>query len=120
MVSSFDSIQQRIEITCTKNLVYSVGLSDGLYPADGVRRMQGTANTDEYIKYDIYKGNGVSGERWGNSGNERVESAEADLNPGPADGTNAQQYVYTAKVIESQETPSTGIYQDSVIVDVTF
>ncbi|MES3675025.1 spore coat U domain-containing protein [Halomonas elongata] len=120
LVSSFDSIQQRIEITCTKNLVYSVGLSDGLYPADGVRRMQGTANTDEYIKYDIYKGNGVSGERWGNSGNERVESAEADLNPGPADGTNAQQYAYTAKVIESQDTPSTGIYQDSVIVDVTF
>ncbi|WP_069384567.1 Csu type fimbrial protein [Halomonas caseinilytica] len=119
LVGEFDPIQQRIEVQCAKGEAYSVGLSDGNHPVDGVRSMQKTDGT-QAIKYEIYKGNGATGERWGNTGSERFDSAEASVNPGDADGVNAQAYIYTAKVLENQSTPSGGIYQDNVVVDVAY
>lgn len=119
LVGEFDPVQQRIEVQCAKGEAYSVGLSDGNHPVDGVRSMQKIDGT-QAIKYEIYKGNGTTGERWGNTGSERFDSADASVNPGEADGLNSQAYRYTAKILEDQSTPSGGIYQDSVVVDVAY
>ncbi len=85
LVGEFDPVQQRIEVQCAKGEAYSVGLSDGNHPVDGVRSMQKTDGT-QAIKYEIYKGDGTTGERWGNTGSERFDSADASVNPGEADG----------------------------------
>ncbi|UXJ54713.1 Csu type fimbrial protein [Pseudomonas citronellolis] len=116
LVTSFQPVQQRIQIRCSKGLRYDVGLSDGANASGGQRRMASGGNR---LAYELYKSPGGS-ERWGSTGNERRPSSSAELNPGSLDGLTYQGFDYRAEILPDQPTPPAGTYSDSVVVDVKF
>lgn len=120
VVSGFGTVNQSINLSCTKGSSYTVGLNDGLNVAGGRRRMKSTANN--YLAYDIFKSGGSV--RWGSTSGARRASSDADVNPGPGAGSGAgvgaQVFNYNAKVYTDQPTPPADSYTDSVILDVVF
>lgn len=115
LVSGFQPVGNTIDIRCTKNSAYNVGLSDGSNASGGQRRMKSGSN---FLNYEIYKGTSA-GSRWGSAGAERRSSATADTNPAAYNGITGQGFKYHA-VIPSQSTPPAGVYTDTIIVDVQF
>lgn len=78
MVAGFGTVNQGINVSCTKGSSYTVGLDDGQNVSAGRRRMKSAANN--YLAYDIFKSAGTV--RWGATGVARRSSADADVNPG--------------------------------------
>lgn len=116
LVVGFNSVTQTISIRCTKDALYSVGLSDGSYADGGQRRM---AADGQYLAYELYKS--ITGsDRWGASGSERRSSESADQNPGAYTGTLTQGFIYRAEILSGQSTPPAGTYIDMIVVDVAF
>ncbi|AXK63790.1 spore coat U domain-containing protein [Burkholderia sp. IDO3] len=108
-VASFAPVNGSLSLTCTKGMVYTVGLSPGNNAAaNGRRQMASGANR---LQYDIYGSGG--GTVWKQATN-RVNS------PGAADGQSTQPFPYTARIYTDQPTPPIGTYTDSVIVDVRY
>ena len=106
-----------VQITCSAETPYSVGLSDG-QNFDQTRRMLNTIGSG-YLPYEIYKN--TTTDRWGHLGTERWSSADATLNPGKYDGSAAQGYAYTAKIIDDGSNPSVvGTYKDTLTIEVAF
>ncbi|MFJ9993226.1 spore coat protein U domain-containing protein [Pseudomonas putida] len=116
VVAGFATVNQSINIACTKGSNYTVGLDDGQNVAGGRRRMKSTANN--YLAYDIFKSAGTV--RWGSVGAARRASSDANVNPGAGTGTGSQVFNYNAKVYTDQATPPAATYTDSVILDVQF
>ncbi|MEK2608847.1 spore coat U domain-containing protein [Pseudomonas shirazensis] len=116
VVSAFTTVNQSINISCTKGSNYTVGLDDGVNPAGGRRRMKSPANN--YLAYDIFKSAGS--ERWGSLNTARRASTDANVNPGAGTGTGSQIFNYNARVYSDQPTPPAASYSDSVILDVQF
>ncbi|SMF99759.1 Csu type fimbrial protein [Burkholderia singularis] len=108
-VGSFQAVTGNLSLTCTKGMVYTVGLSPGANPAANGRRQM--ANGTNRLQYDIYSSGGST--VWGQATN-RVGSGTA------ANGQAAQQFPYTAKIYTDQSTPAVGTYTDSVIIDVRY
>ena len=108
LVGGFAAVSQNIGLLCTKNLVYTVGLSDGNYAAGGRRNMAAGSNR---LNYDLYKSDSTI---WGRVGTARASG------PAAADGTTVQTIPYTARVYQDQTTPAVGTYSDSVVVDLSF
>ncbi|WP_420998434.1 spore coat U domain-containing protein [Cupriavidus sp. 30B13] len=107
-VTSFAPVSGSLSLTCTKGMVFTVGLSGGNFPApDGRRQMASGARR---LQYDIF---GPAGTVWG-AGAGRAGSG------GPADGISAKSFPYTARIYADQPTPPAGTYVDSVIVDVRY
>ncbi|AOJ02185.1 hypothetical protein WS70_10380 [Burkholderia mayonis] len=108
-VAGFAPVTGSVSLTCTKGMVYTVGLSSGANPhASGRRQMANGANR---LQYDIFgTGGGVV---WGQSTNRAGSGAAAD-------GQAAQQFPYTARIYSDQQTPAVGTYTDSVVVDVRY
>ena len=110
VASSFTAVGDQIGIVCTKGLLdYSVGISGGQHAAGQTRRMW---SGNGYLEYDVYKG--ATQEVWGWVGSARVAPAA------PANGLLPQQFPYTLRIRLPQPTPPVGVYQDVLIVDVTF
>ncbi|KGD16020.1 Csu type fimbrial protein [Burkholderia pseudomallei] len=108
-VASFAPVTGSVSLTCTKGMVYTVGLSSGANPhASGRRQMANGANR---LQYDIF-GPGAAAV-WGQSANRAGSGAAAD-------GRSAQQFPYTARLYPDQPTPAVGTYTDSVVVDVRY
>ncbi|WP_454719835.1 MULTISPECIES: Csu type fimbrial protein [Cupriavidus] len=106
--TSFAPVSGSLSLTCTKGMAFTVGLSNGSHPApDGRRQMASGAHR---LQYDIF---GPGGAVWG-QGAGRVGSG------GPADGSTARSFPYTARIYADQPTPPAGAYVDSVIVDVRY
>jgi spore coat protein U-like protein len=40
--------------------------------------------------------------------------------PGPANGVTAQLFGYRARIYTDQTTPPTGIYTDTIVIDIVF
>jgi spore coat protein U-like protein len=40
--------------------------------------------------------------------------------PGPANGVTPQTFAYRARVYSDQTTPPTGIYTDTIVIDIVF
>lgn len=116
LVASFDAVTQSISVRCSKNAAYTVGIDDGLYALDNVRRL---SNGTGFIDYDIVFPAGSSS-RWGKSPLERRSSAQATVNSGSLTGNTAQGFTYSAIIDPSQPTPTGGTYTDTLTVDVEF
>lgn len=118
VVSAFGTVNQAINISCTKGSAYNVGLGDGEHPvsAGGRRQMSQGGN---FLQYDIFQGAGNT--RWGSVGTaNRRDSSAADVNPGNGTGTGSQLFYYNARIYTDQNTPPAGVYKDNVILDVGF
>ncbi|MNI38907.1 Spore Coat Protein U domain protein [compost metagenome] len=118
VVSGFAAVMgQTINLACTKDSAYTVGLSDGQWPISvgGRRRMISGSN---YLAYDIFKGAGNT--RWGSVGAARRASTDAEVNPGNGQGTGSQIFNYNARIYTDQATPPAGTYLDNVVLDVGF
>lgn len=115
VVSGFGTVNQSINVSCTKGSAYTVGLDAGQNANGGRRRMISSGN---YLAYDIFKsaGNTV----WGSVGAARRSSSDAEVNPGNGLGIGSQVFNYNAKVYTDQATPPAGTYLDNVILDVGF
>ncbi|PJZ03591.1 fimbrial protein [Pantoea rodasii] len=113
LVGSFSTVQQTINVVCSKGSTYTVGLSNGSYYSGTTRQMASGTNR---LAYDIYKGTTTTS-RWGPTGTDRWSSTTStSLN---AD-TVTRNFTYTAQILTSQNTPAAGSYTDSVVVDVSF
>lgn len=112
LVGSFSAVTQTINVLCSKGSTYTVGLSNGSYPAGSVRNMASGTNR---LSYEIYKESGSN--RWGSAGTERWSSTISSAVS--ADGLT-RGYNYTARILTSQSTPPAGNYSDSVVVDLSF
>ncbi|MGY2288577.1 Csu type fimbrial protein [Pseudomonas sp. SDO528_S397] len=115
VISGFSTINQTINVSCTKGSPYTVGLDAGQNANGGRRRMVSSGN---FLSYDIFKsaGNTV----WGSVGAARRSSGDAEVNPGNGLGLGSQVFNYNAKVYTDQVTPPAGAYVDNVILDVGF
>ncbi|KQP18421.1 spore coat protein U domain-containing protein [Pseudorhodoferax sp. Leaf267] len=108
LVASFATVSQNIQLLCSRDMTYTVGLSDGLYPSGGRRRMASGTNR---LQYDIFKADTTV---WGKVGTARASS------PAPANGTTVQTIPYTARIYTDQSNPPPGVYTDNVVVDISF
>lgn len=108
-VSGFSAVSGALSLTCTKGMVYTVGLSPGNQAAANGRRQM--ANGSSLLQYDLYAAG--TGLIWGQATN-RVAGN------GAADGVSAKQFPYVARIYTDQPTPPPGTYTDSVIVDVRY
>ncbi len=105
--SGFPALSQAIRLTCTRNMLYTVGISAGMQPAGGRRQM---ASGNNRLAYDIFK---ADNSVWGTAVGTRSAAAVAD-------GVNVQTIPYTARVYPDQPAPPVGDYADNVVVDVQF
>lgn len=117
LVSKFNPVTGTIQVTCSAQTPYTVGLSDGQNYSQN-RRMK-NQSSNYYLPYEIYKN--TSTERWGNLATERWSSANATTNPNVYDGSVTQGYAYTAKIINDGSTASIeGTYKDNITLEVAF
>lgn len=116
LVGSFNPVTRTILIRCSAGAAYTVGLSDGNNPDNGVRRMR---SGSDYLRYEIYKTT-ASPDRWGSVGSARRGSATADTNAGVYDSVATQGFGYRAAILAGQVTPPAGIYTDTILLDVAF
>jgi spore coat protein U-like protein len=94
-------------VTCTNDAGYFVGLGNGENgTAPSSRHMKKDGGTDT-ITYGLYTG---AGTLWGDSGSERISGT----------GTGIAQSVPVVGKVPPQQTPSPGVYKDTVIVTVTY
>ncbi|MBS0881186.1 spore coat U domain-containing protein [Pantoea sp. JGM49] len=113
LVGSFSTVQQTINVVCSKGSTFTVGLSNGSYNSGTTRQMASGTNR---LAYDIYKGTTTT-TRWGPTGTDRWSSVSAtSLN---ADLVT-RNFTYTAQILTTQNTPAAGSYTDSVVVDLSF
>ena len=116
LAGSFNPITRTILIRCSAGASYTVGLDDGDYPDNGVRRMHSSGN---YLRYEIYKST-TSPDRWGSVGSARRSSGDADTNPNIHDSVTTQGFGYRAAILPGQVTPPPGLYTDTILIDVAF
>lgn len=117
VVAGFATVNQAVNVSCTKGSAYTVGMGDGQNVSGTRRRMKSAAGN--FLAYDIFKSAGSV--RWGSVGTAaRRSSTDADVNPGLGTGTGSQIFNYNAKVYTDQATPPAGLYQDNVVLDVQF
>ena len=114
----FTPVQTSLGVRCSVYTPYYVGLNNGLYPQTGNQRAMKASNSNNFLRYEIYKN--ATTERWGSNGNERWSSLEATTNPGQHN-TNQQGFSFTAKVLDTN-SPSlpAGNYSDTITVNVEF
>ena len=105
--SGFPALSQAIRLTCTRNMLYTVGIGPGTYAAGGRRQMAAGGNR---LAYDIFKAD-IS--VWGTAAGTRSAATLAD-------GINVQTIPYPARVDPDQPAPPAGDYADNVVVDVQF
>lgn len=115
VVSAFSAVSQTLNISCTKDSAYTVGLDPGQNASGGRRRMALGSN---FLAYDIFKSAGST--VWGSVGAARRSSTDAEINPGNGLGIGSQVFNYNAKIYTDQATPPAGAYTDSVVLDVGF
>jgi spore coat protein U-like protein len=108
ILAGFPTVSQSISLQCSRDLVYTVGLSNGSSPNAGRRRMSaGSAR----LAYDLFKADTTV---WGSVGAARASG------PAPATGNTVQTIPYTARIYQDQGAPALGTYTDNVVVDVQF
>lgn len=108
LLAGFPTVSQNIGLQCSRNMVYTVGMSAGSHSSGARRRMASGASR---LAYDIFKADNTV---WGSAGTERANG------PAPATGTSVQTIPYTARIYQDQANPPPGTYTDNVVVDVRF
>lgn len=108
LLAGFPTVSQNIGLLCSRDMVYTVGLSAGSHASAGRRRM---ASGAARLAYDIFKADTTV---WGSAGTARANG------PAPATGTSVQTIPYTARIYQDQANPPPGTYTDNVVVDVSF
>lgn len=113
LASSFTTVSKTLNVICTKNSTYTIGITNGGYAVGNQRYM---ASGSHRLAYQIYKGT-TGTTYWGPTGTDRVDSSTASSTS--SDGLT-KTFNYRALIINNQTTPPAGSYQDSVSVDVSF
>lgn len=108
LLASFPTVSQNIGLKCSRDMLYTVGLSAGSHSSGGRRRM---ASGTSRLAYDIFKADNTV---WGSAGTARATG------PAAATGTSVQTIPYTARIYQDQANPAQGTYTDNVTVDVSF
>lgn len=115
--SQFNPVSGTVQIACSSETPYSVGLSDGQNFNAG-RRLKHESQAS-YIPYEVYKNNTT--QRWGSLGQERWYSDEATVNPMIYNAVTQQSYSFTGKILNPSNTAfPDGLYKDTLQVEVTF
>lgn len=115
--SQFNSVTGTVQIACSSDTPYNVGLSNG--QNFNVTRRLKHASQASYIGYEVYKNNTTA--RWGLQGQERWNSNEATVNPMIYNAITQQSYSFTGKILNPSNTVfPDGIYSDILQVDVQF
>jgi spore coat protein U-like protein len=98
----------QISVTCTADADYSIGLDGGL--AGGTPTTRKMSKAAEQITYGLYRDAGRS-QAWG-------ETIGVNTMAGTGTGV-VQNYTVYARV-PPQTTPTPGLYQDTIVVTVTY
>lgn len=109
-VSSFTPVTRTIGARCSKNLPYTITLSNG----GNFNVTRGMANGGNILRYDIYYPSNSS-TRWTS-----VSSANATTNAGSHTGLAQQTYTYRAEIVPGQATPPPGNYSDTITLNINF
>ena len=109
LLAGFPTVSQNVSLQCSRDMVYTVGMSPGSYASGGRRRM---ASGTSRLAYDIFK---VDNTVWGSA-----DPATRAPGPAPATGNSVQTIPYSARIYQDQANPAPGTYTDNVVVDVSF
>jgi spore coat protein U-like protein len=115
--SQFNPVTGTVQIKCSAQTPYNVGLSDGNH--FNVTRRLKHSSQDIFIGYEVYKNSTTN--RWGVLNTERWNSDAATANPSNYDAVTQQSYSFTSKILNPSNTVfPEGIYSDILQVDVRF
>ncbi len=121
--SSPNSITSNIDSTatitaqCTDTTPYSIGLDNGANANGGQRRMRLGA-TGNYINYNLYTDSGYSHAWTTTTSTTTCTGGTSTCSLGTGTGSNQTFTVYGR--VPTQTAPSSGTYNDTVVVTVTF
>jgi len=102
--------QTNINVTCTKNLPFQVGINDGSNALAGQRRMKNDSSTD-YVSYELYKSL-TGNDRFGDA----VLTQRVD---GVGNGTVPVIVPVYGQILAGQSAPG-GNYLDNAVITVYF
>ena len=100
-----------IKLTCSMDTPYWISLSDGDWKSGGRRRMKRLGSND-FIPYELYRTQDLSGLPWGATQN-------VDTVSGAGSAANKDHGVY-GKILPDGPSPRPGEYRDKIIVTVNF
>ena len=108
VISSPVQATSAISLTCRRGTAWQIGLSDGMNPGAGQRRM--VNGSGHHVQYELYRDAAMT-QRWGHTEN-------VDRLVGSGTGSSQSVNVY-GKIPGSQSVP-VGAYTDRVTVTVTY
>ena len=109
ILSAAIDASSQIEVVCTTNSPYQIGLSGGLHATVALgRRMQGAPGN--FVEYQLFR-DASRTQSWGAAGSGLSQSGTG--------GGTGQVYPVFGRV-PAQTTPPAGTYRDTVIVTVTY
>ena len=113
IIKSTDVIKAEttIKLTCSMDTPYWISLSDGDWKSGGSRRMK-REGSDDFIRYQLYRTQDLSGLPWGVTQN-------VDTVSGAGNAANKDHGVY-GKILPNNTSPRPGQYSDRIIVSVNF
>jgi len=109
VLSGAINASSQIEVRCTANSPYQIGLDDGLYATGPLgRRMQGASGN--FVAYELFR-DAIRTQPWGATGSGLSQSGT---------GGGVGQVFQVFGRVPAQTTPPAGTYRDTVIVTVTY
>ncbi len=102
--------QTNINVTCTKNLPFEVGINDGSNALTGQRRMKNDSSND-YVNYELYKSL-TGNDRFGDA----IVTQRVD---GIGNGTVPVIVPVYGQILAGQSAPG-GNYLDNAVITVYF
>ena len=116
IASNIDS-SATITAQCTNTTPYSIGLDNGINASGGQRRMQLGA-TGNYVSYNLYTDSARSHAWTTTTSTTSCTGGASTCDFGTGTGSNQTYTVYGR--VPTQTAPSSGTYNDTVVVTVTF
>ena len=116
IASNIDS-SATITAQCTNTTPYSIGLDNGINASGSQRRMQLGA-TGNYVNYDLYTDLARSHAWTTTTSTTSCTAGASTCDLGTGTGSNQIYTVYGR--VPTQTAPSSGTYNDTVVVTVTF
>lgn len=100
-----------IDVTCTSDADYQVGLDLGGNADDDQRRLRNTGATNEYLNYGLFTENATYTDAWG-------DTLDTDTVVGT--GSSAEQTLTVYGRIPAGQAVSLGAYTDSVTATIWY
>lgn len=117
LIASSIDLSATITAQCTNTTPYSIGLDNGINASGGQRRMQLGA-TGNYVNYNLYTDSARSHAWTTTTSTTSCTGGASTCDLGTGTGSNQIYTVYGR--VPTQTAPSSGTYNDTVVVTVTF